>query len=751
MKASDVCPIGSTVIDGFIVGSESACLRGPKIHSRHQRAISQSSRQNVVRRTVRLSAAPAATARAPREASSENRHHSPIARGARRATTTTMTTDRAPDADADADGAAAIVDARELERAVRDMLRALGEDVEREGLRDTPKRVAKALAFATRGYAMSAVDAVGSALFNEPGLREDQEREAAAAGGFERGAEEDGGEEEDDDDDDDDDDARGRSRAGVVVVRDIPFFSTSEDDLMPFYGRCHVGYVPRDGVIVGLSKVARVAEVFARRVQTPSRLARDVAEALDAGASPRGVSVFLEGSQMGPFGPSRRVGTAALGCFVDDGEDGDAEGYREEFEAMLGASVGRGVGPGVGLRGGGGGARIESSLASRRFADRIAATRYYPDESCGCLTPRSHPGGDGDDEAWTSASTATAADVTGEPNENGNENDDDDENENENGEEDLATGAATVDGDASDRGSSPSASNASCEEQDVDGGSGRGRGSDVETPPPIPIAPAAAAHAVERMMRALGLDKRPPGGGSASMSEAKLVATARKYADLMAASRAGHGMPRLGNGGKGEAAKKRKRGVGVGDGDGATKPETSPAAAATTTTTTTTTMTIERDVPLATLCEHHLLPFHGAVHVAIITANSGSGARAPSRDVLESVVARHGRRLQVQERLTRDVAREIRELTNAAGVMVVARASHLCMIARGVEKPGSTTCTSACLGAFARGRGGATRRASFWRALEGGQSSVVVTTTTGVGAGGGDAENAGATRARASD
>ena len=537
-----------------------------------------------------------------------------------------MTTDRAPDADADADGAAAIVDARELERAVRDMLRALGEDVEREGLRDTPKRVAKALAFATRGYAMSAVDAVGSALFNEPGLREDQEREAAAAGGFERGAEEDGGEEEDDDDDDDDD-ARGRSRAGVVVVRDIPFFSTSEDDLMPFYGRCHVGYVPRDGVIVGLSKVARVAEVFARRVQTPSRLARDVAEALDAGASPRGVSVFLEGSQMGPFGPSRRVGAAALGCFVDDGEDGDAEGYREEFEAMLGASVGRGVGPGVGLRGGGGGARIESSLASRRFADRIAATRYYPDESCGCLTPRSHPGGDGDDEAWTSASTATAADVTGEPNENGNENDDDDENENENGEEDLATGAATVDGDASDRGSSPSASNASCEEQDVDGGSGRGRGSDVETPPPIPIAPAAAAHAVERMMRALGLDKRPPGGGSASMSEAKLVATARKYADLMAASRAGHGMPRLGNGGKGEAAKKRKRGVGVGDGDGATKPETSPAAAATTTTTTTTTMTIERDVPLATLCEHHLLPFHGAVHVAIITANSGSGAR----------------------------------------------------------------------------------------------------------------------------
>ena len=143
-------------------------------------------------------------------------------------------------------------------------------------------------------------------------------------------------------------------------------------------------------------------------------------------------------------------------------------------------------------------------------------------------------------------------------------------------------------------------------------------------------------------------------------------------------------------------------------------------------------MVVERDLELATLCEHHLLPFHGAVHVAYLrpasgASGSGSGPGPGSgtepesgsgltRAALQRIVTTHGRRLQVQERLTRDIARDVRAASGARGVMVAVRASHLCMIARGVEKPGSTTCTSACLGAFA---GSGDRRGAFWSALAG--------------------------------
>ena len=201
------------------------------------------------------------------------------------------------------------VDRDELERSVRAMLQALGEDVQREGLADTPKRVAKAMAFAVRGYGMSAVDAVGSALFHEPGLESDEANAAIEAERAATGEERSGGAVDDE----------LTARPGVVLIRDVPFFSTAEDSLLPFYGRAHVGYVPSRGTIVGLSKVARLAEVFARRLQNPNALAADVAAALHEGAAPRGVHVVLEAAQMGPFGPIPVRGEAATGCFFSPG------------------------------------------------------------------------------------------------------------------------------------------------------------------------------------------------------------------------------------------------------------------------------------------------------------------------------------------------------------------------------------------------------------------------------------------------
>ena len=96
-------------------------------------------------------------------------------------------------------------------------------------------------------------------------------------------------------------------------------------------------------------------------------------------------------------------------------------------------------------------------------------------------------------------------------------------------------------------------------------------------------------------------------------------------------------------------------------------------------------MVVVRNLRMSTVCEHHLLPFHGTVSVAYIANPSGS----VERDTLQALVSRHSRRLQVQERLTRDVAEEISALTGGIGVMVAARAAHLCMVSRGVEKPGS--------------------------------------------------------------
>ncbi|ABO95936.1 predicted protein, partial [Ostreococcus lucimarinus CCE9901] len=165
-----------------------------------------------------------------------------------------------------------------LEGCVREILRALGEDVEREGLLDTPSRVAKALMFATRGYDACATVALGTALFHETGManamRTTTTNEIA------------------------------NGTHDMVLVRDIPVFSTCAETFMPFYGVIHVGYAPNAGVIVGLSKLARVAEVYARRLQTPDglqvqeRLTRDVAEEVSKLTGGLGVMVAARAAHL---------------------------------------------------------------------------------------------------------------------------------------------------------------------------------------------------------------------------------------------------------------------------------------------------------------------------------------------------------------------------------------------------------------------------------------------------------------------
>jgi GTP cyclohydrolase I len=175
--------------------------------------------------------------------------------------------------------------------SVRQILAAIGEDPDREGLRGTPERVEKALGFLTQGYSQDAEALLNQALFSV---------------GYDE----------------------------MVLIRDIDVFSLCEHHLLPFFGRAHVAYIP-DGKVVGLSKIPRLVDMFARRLQVQERLTVQVAEAIAEKVKPRGVGVVIEAMHfcMIMRGVEKQNSVAVTSCML--GAFREQRETREEFLSLI--------------------------------------------------------------------------------------------------------------------------------------------------------------------------------------------------------------------------------------------------------------------------------------------------------------------------------------------------------------------------------------------------------------------------------
>ena len=179
----------------------------------------------------------------------------------------------------------------ELERLIREVLKEIGENPDREGLERTPERVAKAYRYLTSGYRQGASDVLNGALFTE-------------------------------------------EYDEMVVVKDIDFYSVCEHHVLPFFGKCHVAYMPSKK-IVGLSKIARLVEMYSRRLQVQERLTTQIAHTIDEVLQPRGVAVVMEALHMCMLmrgvekQNSKAVTSAMLGAFRENAET------RAEFMELI--------------------------------------------------------------------------------------------------------------------------------------------------------------------------------------------------------------------------------------------------------------------------------------------------------------------------------------------------------------------------------------------------------------------------------
>jgi GTP cyclohydrolase IA len=182
-----------------------------------------------------------------------------------------------------------------LTKNYNDIIRLLGEDPEREGLIKTPERMAKAMQFMTQGYQQNALDILNSARFKE-------------------------------------------NISEMVIVKDIELYSMCEHHLLPFFGKAHIAYIP-NGYITGLSKLARVVDVYARRLQVQERLTTQILQAIKESLNPLGVAVVIEAKHLCMMmrGVQKQNSVTTTSAF--DGEFLDNHVTRNEYLKLISSDL----------------------------------------------------------------------------------------------------------------------------------------------------------------------------------------------------------------------------------------------------------------------------------------------------------------------------------------------------------------------------------------------------------------------------
>ena len=181
-----------------------------------------------------------------------------------------------------------------LEKHYKEILTLLGEDAEREGLIKTPNRVAKALQYTTHGYDINPIEIIQSAIFNE-------------------------------------------DHNQMVIVKDIELYSMCEHHMLPFFGKAHVAYIP-NGKITGLSKIARVVDAYARRLQVQERLTVQIRDCIEEALQPLGVAVVIEAKHMCMMmrGVQKQNSVTTTSAFTGEFEK---QATRDEFVKLISAKL----------------------------------------------------------------------------------------------------------------------------------------------------------------------------------------------------------------------------------------------------------------------------------------------------------------------------------------------------------------------------------------------------------------------------
>ncbi len=534
----------------------------------------------------------------------------------------------------------------------------------------------------------------------------------------------------------------GTSSTGIVLVRDIDFAALSEETLMPFYGRCHVAYLPSAGAVLGLSKLARITKLFAKRLQTQEQLGRQVLQCLQQQLAPLGVAVVLQAKHLGFGGADvTRLTAAVSGLFAAEGSTqlevrGAARRRRlpclrsacccccravlasparrppapllpprhlQELMLMLGldgqpaalSRVAQQCTCQVCQQPGAAGAAAAAAtagpcskpaapaidlMASSRAAEGLLALE------CGVEAPSTPDPSEGDEEAPVAEVELEGAEA--------------------------AAAASSSGGSSSGFAAGPSGGNSSAAGAAAGAGPPEMEGAmrvllrEVGEDPGRPALQAAARRYVSHLLAStagyrqrLGQQQEVAAAGqqhcsTASQAEATAgeapaasASTSAAEQRQAAAAAAAEQIPQ-----NAHTSSSSSRG----GGDSASQAQqqqqqAQPQAAEG--------GVHHFDAPFASQCEHHMLPFQGSAHIAYLLP---PGAPPVPPEQLAQLVAMFTRRLQLQERITHQLLHGAAQLTGAAGVMVVVEAAHMCMVARGVENHGGATLSSATLGAFSR-------------------------------------------------